>query len=81
MVGFSIIETLPPLWTPSLYTDENHIWVVGANGLILFGDGHDWRYQSCDTMECLNDVVATDSEHAWAVSSDGGIYARTPPDR
>ncbi|MBN2026110.1 MAG: IPT/TIG domain-containing protein [Actinobacteria bacterium] len=53
--------------------DENHMWVVGCNGLILFYDGNSWIYQDSGINESLGSVYALDENHVWVAGAYGTI--------
>ena len=61
------------------FADESHGWVVGRSVLATSDGGATWAMQvlpfAGDRYELLSDVSSVDSQHAWAVSDEGNIYA------
>jgi photosystem II stability/assembly factor-like uncharacterized protein len=53
--------------------DENHVWVVGAEGSIFFYDGNGWSRLESPTTYALVAVSAADPEHVWTITQFGGL--------
>jgi photosystem II stability/assembly factor-like uncharacterized protein len=57
----------------SAIVDENHAWLVGASGLVLFFDGVTWTEQESNLSTDILDVHFTDINNGWAVGKSGKI--------
>jgi len=59
------------------FTDPQHGWAVGWNGIILATDngGQSWRPQQSGMRTWLRAVEFTDPQHGWAVGDRGVILA------
>ena len=58
-------------------SDEDHGWIVGDNGTMLYRDKEDWVEYAGVTDEDLFSVTLTGSETGWAVGSRGTILRLT----
>jgi hypothetical protein len=54
--------------------DENHIWFVGDNGLIIQKLNGEWNTIEGVTTDNLFDVFFTDNNNGWVVGNNGKIY-------
>ena len=53
--------------------DENHAWIVGAGGIVLFFDGTSWVEQESNSTKDLYSVHFLDANNGWAVGKGGTI--------
>jgi photosystem II stability/assembly factor-like uncharacterized protein len=53
--------------------DENHIWIVGKSGTIIFIDANGMVLQNSQTGSNLYSVCAIDTNDVWAVGNSGKI--------
>jgi photosystem II stability/assembly factor-like uncharacterized protein len=53
--------------------DDNHAWIAGAGGLILFFDGNSWTEQESGISTDLNSMHFLDASNGWAVGKGGQI--------
>jgi|GEM_PF-4951785 len=53
--------------------DNQHIWAVGENGVILFFNGQSWVPQNSPVTHTLYAVFATDTKHVWAAGEQGTL--------
>lgn len=54
--------------------DENHVWFVGDNGLILQKLNNEWNSITGVATGNLYDVFFIDNENGWIVGDGGNIY-------
>ncbi|MBN1289306.1 MAG: hypothetical protein JXA49_06700 [Actinobacteria bacterium] len=64
--SFETAEKLKSVFT----LDDNHVWAVGEQGIILFYDGNLWSRQTSGTTRFLSGVWASDPDNVWAVGQD-----------
>ena len=57
----------------SYIIDNNNMWVVGADSLVLHNDGTGWTSIEAGTAEDLNDLIFIDSSHGYAVGNCGVV--------
>jgi hypothetical protein len=53
--------------------DDTHTWIVGAAGLILFGDGTSWTEQESNLSTDLHGASFVDINNGWAAGKGGKI--------
>jgi len=53
--------------------DDNHAWIVGAGGVVLFFDGTSWVEQESNISTDLYGVHFLDANNGWAVGKGGKI--------
>lgn len=53
--------------------DASNAWIVGAGGLILFGDGNTWVEQESNLSTDLYSCWFLDAANGWAVGKSGKI--------
>ncbi len=56
----------------SYIVDDNNMWAVGADGLVLHNDGTGWMVKDAGTTENLKDIIFIDASNGYAVG-DAGI--------
>jgi photosystem II stability/assembly factor-like uncharacterized protein len=54
--------------------DENHIWFVGDNGLVIQKLNGEWNTISIGSSVNLFDVFFTDNDNGWIVGDNGKIF-------
>lgn len=55
----------------SYIVNENDMWVVGDNGLIMHFDGAEWTSMDAGVSEALNEVFFVDASHGYIVGDNG----------
>jgi photosystem II stability/assembly factor-like uncharacterized protein len=53
--------------------DDQHVWIVGAGGTIIFFDGTSWAEQDSPVSTDLYGVHFVDASNGWAVGKSGKI--------
>ncbi|MBC8321781.1 MAG: T9SS type A sorting domain-containing protein [Bacteroidetes bacterium] len=53
--------------------NNNNMWAVGVDGLVLFNDGNGWSNVDAGTTENLNDVTFLDSSNGYVVGDGGTV--------
>lgn len=57
----------------SFIVDDNDMWAVGADGIVLHNDGTGWTIMDAGTTENLNDVIFIDASNGYAVGDGGTV--------
>jgi hypothetical protein len=57
-------------------SDDQHVWIVAAQGVITHFDGSTWSRESSGTSADLNSVWGSSADDVWAVGAAGTLVHR-----